>query len=222
MGQRHQIYIIIKNKIYGFHHQWLFGISALQYLFMFITLYKLEISKEDFEKEEENDNMSKKLINIFTIIEKFEPTIDKIIDSIVKLTKQNKYHIKTEELSFYARNLLEYQEYKRGCDYEPDLIDPLDGDNDDGITIIDFIDYDKYTCGFHYFTKEDVLTPENYLKKYYNDFTCDSKGSLLINEGNTCSEILRKLRNINIISNDRCLELFGNICINEEDEEGKE
>lgn len=219
MGQRHQIYIIIKGKVYGFHHQWLYGITALQTLYLFCILYRMELTKEDTLKDlDVSDDVDPKIVeklkNIFKIItNNFKIKSNKELGYLCGAINRNypmdhikEYLKKVEEAEKNNSNF--FSEYE----YIEELTHPFEGDNNDGITIIDLTNYDSPICGFHYFTK-NILTPEEYLKKYYEDFSVVDTGSLNILNGNTCSKIINKFKDIgiNIMSNERCIELFGDL-----------
>lgn len=177
MGQRHQIYVRFpikdKNNIAGYHHQWLYGYSAISALSRVVQFW---VNSED--KTIPKDSSFRLSGPLRTDVCYGLPRQSKVIDSL--------YSIDIEE-GYWANicNFIQdYTDLKPG-EIPSEVLDPRNGDNNDGITIIDCFDPEviKY-CFMSVGHLEGEINPKKtlvpmsareYLLCYYPEFM-DKKG----------------------------------------------
>ena len=164
MGQRHQIYVRVKEGdkkvVYGFHHQWLYGKTALKSLLRVLT----------FSEGEGNYNALRDF--------SYQPTSD-VIKSILSTDWTCGYYHMVHPFQSDRFNTMDSQEEEWG---QSCIKDPREGDNNDGITIIDFTGKTPaycfmsllgLECDTSQLDKIEDLTPlsaEKYLTAYYPNF----------------------------------------------------
>lgn len=161
MGQRHQIFIKSFNGLkeenkttVGFHHQWLYGATAIRQLRNMLEFNK---NTDKYHK------LSSPKSNLLT-----DKDITKIVDVCFS----------TDIPSGYFYNMIELVN-EEGCEY--DVLSPENQDNNDGQTFVDFTDDTiKYCFTFPFDRDEDLeeglpaikcwkpLSASDYIKQYYN------------------------------------------------------
>jgi hypothetical protein len=175
MGQRHQIYVKFPGfskaetkktanptngeGIAGFHHQWLYGMTAINSLARLVEFYK------------NSDKYSPLKINTGYGLKRQSEVVRAIYSVDLKT---GYWH--------YVHNFLDGQDdyaEREDCHKPPsEIIDPRMGDNNDGITIVDLSHGDFRYCfmslhGLECGGKVKELSPlsaKEYLFSYYPDF----------------------------------------------------
>lgn len=150
MGQRHQIYVKFPKDqgVAGFHHQWLYGMTAIQSLGRVLKFY---------QKQDEYGPLTERCG--YDLLRQSE-----IIVSLYSTDVETGYW-------HYVHNLLAQD------DLEP-IKDPRMGDNNDGITIIDLSKGDFRYCFMSVCHLEgeknppilEPLSARDYLLCYYPKF----------------------------------------------------
>ena len=178
MGQRHQIYVKLpgygeKGKakpgdgIAGFHHQWLYGMSAVNSLARVLKFY-INSTDEDSDRQygplHANTGYGLKRHS-------------EVIRALYSVDIEDGYW-------HFVHNLLEEQDdyADRDKGYKPpsEVLDPRNGDNNDGITIIDLSHGDFRYCFMNidhlegearsHKDKFKPMTAAEYLLVYYPKF----------------------------------------------------
>lgn len=160
MGQRHQIYVKMPSKlgIAGFHHQWLYGITAVESLSRVLKFW-----------QNQGEYGALKQDTAYGLKRQSE-----VIRSIYSTDIETGYW-------HFVHNLQENDETPS------EVKDPRNGDNNDGITIIDISNGDFRYCFMNIchlegeirsIPKLKPLTAREYLLAYYPKFF-DKKGSRL-------------------------------------------
>lgn len=142
MGQRHQVYIVVKDgdetKVHGIHHQWLYGRQAIQMLGNALKLNAKSGEYGPFRRSAHNASEALAAV----------------------------YSLDVSEGYYHQTHVLE----------DGETLDPRTGDNNDGITIIDFRGRKPKYCfmnlgsGDTTIMKAPALTPltaEQYVRLYY-------------------------------------------------------
>lgn len=154
MGQRHQIYAKMPKElgIAGFHHQWLYGMNAVKSLARVVKFY-----------ENQSEYGPLKDTTGYGLLRQ-----SKVIESLYSTDPETGYW-------HHISNFLE--EY--GDEPSSEILDPRNGDNNDGITILDFSKGDLRYCFMNICHLEgevrDVpklkpLSAREYLLSYYPEF----------------------------------------------------
>lgn len=166
MGQRHQIYIKLPKAlgIAGLHHQWLFGANAVTTLARVLNFYT---KQGDCGPLTEDLSYGKR-------------RQVEAVRSLYSLDQETGYW-------HYVHNLHDAEETyaERDPNYvnPPEVIDPRNGDNNDGITIID-VSKGDFRYAFmsigHLEGEVDpkpltILTAEEYLNCYYPNYLFSKK-----------------------------------------------
>ncbi len=125
MGQRHQLYIRIKGKsgpiMLGYHHQWLFGKTAMQTLERVLTFASASLEDKYSPLNEPYDNGY---------------SASNALESVISTDYKTGYH----------HGVCAFQHQRLDSDNSPDVLqNPMLGDNNNGITIVDLTgDKPKY------------------------------------------------------------------------------
>jgi hypothetical protein len=154
MGQRHQIYVRFPQKlgIAGFHHQWLYGMNAVKSLARVAEFYK-NSSEYSPLKQSTGYGLHRQ---------------SRVIEALYSVDIKSGYW-------HHVANLLD--EVENG-ETPPEVLDPRNGDNNDGITIIDLSKGDFRYCFMSVGHLEGEVNPEtlkpmsalDYLLCYYPAF----------------------------------------------------
>jgi hypothetical protein len=177
MGQRHQIYVKFpgygeKGKakptdgIAGFHHQWLYGMTAVNSLARVLKFY---INSTDEDKDMQYGPLHS---NTAYGLKRHSEVIRALYSVDVEDGYWHFVHSFLEEQDDYA---------DRAKDYKPpsEVLDPRNGDNNDGITIIDVSHGDFRYCFMNIGhlegeveckTSLKPMTAAEYLLHYYPKF----------------------------------------------------
>lgn len=120
MGQRHQIYVKFPDKlgIAGFHHQWLYGATAVQSLARVLAFY---VNQEEYGPLIKNTGYG---------LKRQAEVIRALYSVDVGSGYWHYVHSFQDQQDDYAERSKEHTP-------PPEVIDPRNGDNNDGITIID-------------------------------------------------------------------------------------
>lgn len=163
MGQRHQMYVVIKDKevykpVGAWHHQWCFGMRATTNFFrMLDDLQAIVDDKDNLGEYYLRDHRS---VNTL-MCKNYGTDADSVKPSIIHNETEKKYLI----------------------DFERQVITPEKGDNNDGCSlfVIDIQKKEVRGCfftpghveGSHYKSYKDgrmkAWTPKKYLSFYYNE-----------------------------------------------------
>jgi len=183
VGQRHQIYVKFpgydqkENAVAGFHHQWLYGMTAVESLARVVKFY-INSRKDDKEYGPLSCNTGYGL--------KRQAEVIRALYSV---------DVETGYWHFVHNLLDEQKDYaEREKDYEPpsEVKDPRNGDNNDGITIIDLSNGDFRYCFMNidhlegearsHKAKFKPMTAEEYLLCYYPKFL-QKQGNKIYEDG---------------------------------------
>lgn len=175
MGQRHQIYVKFPAKlgIAGFHHQWLYGMTAVNSLARVLEFYRNQYENKYGPFQ----------INTGYGLKRQSQVIQAIYSTDVKTGYWHYVHSFQDEQADYAERS-PHHKYPSECE------DPRLGDNNDGITIIDVSNGDFRYCFMNIAHLEGKagdqvpklvpISAREYLLAYYPKFLSDPNPETLL------------------------------------------
>lgn len=190
MGQRHQVYLRIKDRkgkktVVGIHHQWLYGYTALAQLDNFLKYVTVQL-KDEWNQKSPEHRYGYALSDL--------NDAQKILAAAYSFNAEQGYfhgvHALTEN-EMTSDSQTNYNSAEPG----PECRDPRKGDNNDGITVIDLTGSEPKVAFVSLYGIEcnptqrasikalSPMKPETYLRAYYPEYDSktpkDREGKLL-------------------------------------------
>lgn len=164
MGQRHQIYVKFPENvgIGGFHHQWLYGMNAIESLNRVVEFYHAD-SEDKYGPLKSSTGYG---------LDRQSQVIASLYSTCVKTGYWHYIH------NFVADEVKDALRESREYKTPTEILDPRNGDNNDGITIIDVSKGDFRYCFMNIGHLEGEVNPKKlkplsareYLLCYYPEF----------------------------------------------------